>query len=157
VNLVQALGGFFVNIDRVGVAYIINEKKQVLMLNHKKLNVWLPPGGHVEDNEFVYEAVAREVKEEAGIDIEYIYEHTFESDVLDERAQILPHPLFIQSENIGDRYLEDFIFLAKAKTTKIDNRENHEIKWVSFEDAKKLNTYLNVKKHLEYIQSKFKY
>ena len=30
---------------------VFNSKKQVLMIFHNKLQVWLPPGGHIEENE----------------------------------------------------------------------------------------------------------
>ena len=30
---------------------LIIDKSRVLLLYHKKLNVWLHPGGHVEENE----------------------------------------------------------------------------------------------------------
>ena len=39
-------------------------------MHHKKLDVWLYPGGHVEDTETPDEALVREVKEETGLDIE---------------------------------------------------------------------------------------
>ena len=46
---------------------VLNDAHQVLMIRHKKLGVWLPPGGHVEENELPDEAVLREVLEETGI------------------------------------------------------------------------------------------
>lgn len=51
--------------------YIIDNQK-VLLIYHKKLSKWLPPGGHMEPNEIPPEAARREVKEETGLDIEFI-------------------------------------------------------------------------------------
>ena len=34
-------------------------KDEVLLIKHKKLGVWLPPGGHIEAGEFPYEAAVR--------------------------------------------------------------------------------------------------
>jgi 8-oxo-dGTP pyrophosphatase MutT (NUDIX family) len=34
---------------------------------HKKLQIWLPPGGHIDANEDPVQAVLREVREETGI------------------------------------------------------------------------------------------
>lgn len=49
---------------------LIIENKKVLLLFHKKLGVWLYPGGHIEDYENPEEALFREVKEETGLKIE---------------------------------------------------------------------------------------
>lgn len=51
--------------------YIIEEQK-VLLIYHRKLGKWLPPGGHVEDNETPPEAARREALEETGWEIELI-------------------------------------------------------------------------------------
>ncbi len=52
-------------------AFIVNNDK-ILLVNHKKLKMWLPVGGHMENNETPDQAVKREVKEETGLDIEII-------------------------------------------------------------------------------------
>jgi len=51
--------------------YILNDD-QVLLILHKKLQKWLPPGGHLEDNELPSEGAIREAKEETGLDIALI-------------------------------------------------------------------------------------
>jgi len=51
--------------------YIIQEER-VLLLLHPKLSKWLPPGGHLEDNELPTEGVRREVREETGLEIRFI-------------------------------------------------------------------------------------
>lgn len=51
--------------------YVIDNQK-VLLIFHKKLGKWLPPGGHMEANETPPETARREVKEESGLDIEFI-------------------------------------------------------------------------------------
>lgn len=48
--------------------YIIDNER-VLLINHRKLNKWLPPGGHIEPNETPPEAAKREALEETGIHI----------------------------------------------------------------------------------------
>ena len=39
----------------------------VLLINHKKYNIWLAPGGHVDEGELPSEAAVRETLEEVGI------------------------------------------------------------------------------------------
>jgi 8-oxo-dGTP diphosphatase len=139
--------------DRAVAVYIINSINEILLLKHKKFNVWLPPGGHVEENELIHEAAIREVEEEAGVHIEFINLcYTLEKND-DKRAKLLPSPMLVQLENVGDHYHEDFVYLAKAKTTKILNHENHEIDWFSFDLALNLETFENVKRHLIYIRT----
>lgn len=43
------------------------EAGRVLLLLHPKLKKWLPPGGHLEENETPIEGVHREVLEETGL------------------------------------------------------------------------------------------
>jgi len=40
----------------------------VLLLFHRKLQMWLPPGGHIDPNELPDEAAVREVLEETGVE-----------------------------------------------------------------------------------------
>ena len=42
----------------------------VLLHWHQKVREWLPPGGHIEDNEDPVQAVLREISEEAGVSAE---------------------------------------------------------------------------------------
>ena len=39
----------------------------IFLHRHPKINLWLPPGGHVEADEDPVEAVLREIKEETGL------------------------------------------------------------------------------------------
>lgn len=43
------------------------EHKSILLVDHIKAQLWLPPGGHVEFNESPEDAVIREAEEEFGI------------------------------------------------------------------------------------------
>lgn len=44
--------------------------EQILLIKHKKLGIWLAPGGHLEDGELPHQAALREVAEETGIKAE---------------------------------------------------------------------------------------
>ncbi|MCB1107543.1 MAG: NUDIX domain-containing protein [Chlamydiia bacterium] len=51
--------------------YIIHGEK-VLLLFHPKLQKWLPPGGHLEENESPPEGARREVLEETSLEISFV-------------------------------------------------------------------------------------
>lgn len=59
------------------VAYFLMvspEMDQVLLVDHKKAELWLPPGGHVDPGEDPKKTVRREAKEELGIDVEFLFD-----------------------------------------------------------------------------------
>lgn len=49
------------------VATFVVHERRVLLLRHPTLNLWLPPGGHIDHPELPDEAAVREVAEEAGL------------------------------------------------------------------------------------------
>ncbi len=51
--------------------YILQDDK-VLLIYHKKYGKWLPPGGHLDENELPPHGAIREAKEETGLDIALI-------------------------------------------------------------------------------------
>jgi 8-oxo-dGTP diphosphatase len=59
------------------VSYFVifsSERDQVLLVDHKKAELWLPPGGHVDPGEHPKETVRREAMEELGIDAEFLFD-----------------------------------------------------------------------------------
>lgn len=47
---------------------------QILLVDHKKAELWLPPGGHVDPGEDPKETIRREAKEELGIEAEFFFD-----------------------------------------------------------------------------------
>ena len=54
------------------VSGFVAEGDRTLLHWHKKLQIWLPPGGHIDPDEDPVQAVVREVLEETGITAEVI-------------------------------------------------------------------------------------
>jgi 8-oxo-dGTP pyrophosphatase MutT (NUDIX family) len=52
------------------VAVFVVWEGKVLLHRHRKLGMWLPPGGHIEEGELPDEAAVREVWEETGVRVE---------------------------------------------------------------------------------------
>jgi len=66
---------------------------------HRKVQAWLPPGGHIDHNEDPVQAVLREIREEAGLQAEVV--STGPLFYLDYPEQVTP-PVTIMVEDIHD-------------------------------------------------------
>ncbi|SHJ99523.1 ADP-ribose pyrophosphatase YjhB, NUDIX family [Anaerobranca californiensis DSM 14826] len=115
------------------VAVFVVHQNKVLLLKHKKLKMWLPPGGHIEDNEIPDEAAVREVKEETGLDVILVGEKGLDIDY----PQQLILPKGIQLENIKNEHQHvDLVYFAKVKGNAnfVLNEESEQMGWYSIED-----------------------
>jgi len=92
------------------VAVFVVWEGKVLLHLHRKLGMWLPPGGHIERDELPDEAAVREVFEETGLRVELVGEKR--EDVSDPVQ--LYRPAGVQLENIGPGHQHiDLIYFAK--------------------------------------------
>lgn len=79
---------------------LIIEKNSILLHLHPKINLWLPPGGHVEPNEDPIETVKREVFEETGFRIKIINTSNTNAKKFKNVISIIPpHTIFIEPIN----------------------------------------------------------
>ena len=46
--------------------FAVVDDESILLVDHKNAQLWLPPGGHVEEGEHPRDTVAREIREELG-------------------------------------------------------------------------------------------
>jgi len=51
-----------------GSAVVLDGRGRVLLHRHKRLGIWLQPGGHVDPGESVAQGAVRETREETGLD-----------------------------------------------------------------------------------------
>ncbi len=58
----------------LAVSVFVVWRRRVLLHEHRRLGVWLPPGGHVEPDELPDDAAVREVLEEAGVRVTLVGE-----------------------------------------------------------------------------------
>lgn len=87
---------------------------RVLLHLHRKLGLWLPPGGHIEPDELPDGAAVREVLEETGIEIELVGERR--EDVADPVQ--LHRPAGVQLEYIGPGHEHiDLIYFARPRAS----------------------------------------
>ena len=92
------------------VATFVVHAGRVLLLYHRRLGMWLPPGGHIEPNELPDEAAVREVYEETGIRVELVGERALPVDY----PRQLVRPWGVQVERIapGHEHI-DLIYFAR--------------------------------------------
>ncbi|MEE8425015.1 MAG: NUDIX domain-containing protein, partial [Elusimicrobiota bacterium] len=82
----------------VATGYIVKDAKTLLVF-HKRLKLWLAPGGHVDEGETPEEAVLREVREETGLGVEIVGERR-SPDPANGKVVYLHQPRHMQLEDI---------------------------------------------------------
>jgi len=115
------------------VAVFVVRDGKVLLHWHRKLGMWLPPGGHIERDELPDEAAVREVLEETGVEVELMGERR--EDV--EGPVQLHRPAGVQLEDIGPGHQHiDLIYFARPKgSTNIrDEFSTDRVGWYAPED-----------------------
>src|SRR3989344_7874369 len=120
-------------IDFTVVAYIIYKNK-VLMVKHKKINAWLPVGGHIELHEDPEEALLREIKEECGVDVKII---ASKPNIKDTEVKSIYRPQYVNIHKVNGIHKHFvFIYFAKALSNKVKLAENEhsDIRWFSIQD-----------------------
>lgn len=132
---------------------LIIENSKVLLLYHKKLDVWLYPGGHIEKNETPEQAVVREVKEETDLDIEIIGER--DDSLADTKADVsvLCNPYAFLCELVGDHYHNDIVYLCRIcsdnKNVRYNPNESKGINFFAIDDLDNIKLFPNFKRLLE--------
>ena len=102
------------------VAVFVVWDGKVLLHLHRKLGMWLPPGGHIEPDELPDDAAAREVLEETGIEVELVGERR--EDIRDPVQ--LVRPAGVQLEDIGPGHQHiDLIYFARPTNQTIIRNE----------------------------------
>lgn len=124
--------------------YIVCQNKVLLHL-HKKLNLWLAVGGHIDRDELPEEAAKREIKEESGLEVNL---YRYDKDLNLKKTKQLNKPIHLLLEDINAYHQHiDFIYYAKSDTLELnpENGETRNLKWFSKEDLTKIEMPDNVK------------
>ncbi len=135
--------------------FILNQDNtKVLMVYHKKLNTWVIPGGHLENDEYPADGAVREVLEETGVKATILNIGSKVKLTDSKKESQMATPFMMLSESIpekGDKKAHvhmDFIFLGKAddKIPLIKQEaEVENVKWMTLNEVLECNTFDSVK------------
>lgn len=123
--------------------------KKVLLMDHRKMGVWMPPGGHQEKDENPIEVAIRETYEETGIDVS---KYLPNSEQIDDVACTIPKPNYFFEERIPkfknqpEHFHLDHIYVVTVPFQKPKNSaaESGAIGWFNLEETRSLSLLKNV-------------
>lgn len=128
--------------------FVLHPERKLLLVHHKKLGVWLYPGGHVEANESPDDAVVREVLEETGIQTRIL--GSLDVELADPVADVhvLHTPYRILCERINDpkgpHYHIDMIYLCVPLDTSLKaSSEIHAARFFGKDEVADLKLFPN--------------
>src|SRR5258706_14168422 len=126
-------------IDFTVAIFVVHDGK-ILLIHHRKLDKWLPLGGHIELDEDPEQAALREAREESGLDVELLGERP---PTTSPGTRALIAPRFLDIHRINDTHEHiGLIYWARLKNSdaiKLATKEHHDIRWCRIEDLEKLS------------------
>lgn len=131
--------------DLVIGAFLIHNNK-VLLIHHKKLDLWLPPGGHIEKNETPDEAVEREFREELGLEVEILNRN--DVPMGGNIVKQLAIPFYVNVHRVGDHDHCCFFYLCSLKKPEkimINKSELKDFDWFSHEELNQEHVPIDVR------------
>lgn len=139
---------------RVVRTFLVNDEWKYLFVKHHKSGTWVLAWGHIENNESIYKALKRELKEELNLDIEILWK-TIWLDV--EHIKEKPLPICIYKIEYSDRKEEErkkleYIFLSKITWGELKCQKEEIREWKYFtkeEILKEENVYPQIKQMIE--------
>jgi len=128
-------------------AFILShDLSKLLLIYHKKLKIWIQPGGHVEEGEEVFNAALREVQEETGLK-DFSSYLPLEKPIFDLDVHHIP------SKNPHFHYDVRYLFKLESPSNFLKSPENIEMKWVSLSEIEKYTRERSVLRPAEKIKS----
>lgn len=115
-------------------AFIVDNNHQFsLMLFHNKLSMWLPPGGHCDNDPNAFLTAIREAREETGIQ----GLNTHSDEIFDIDIHIVPENN-TEAEHL--HYDVRFLFTADmSEPLKLNEDEASEVEWIHLDELDKYN------------------
>jgi 8-oxo-dGTP pyrophosphatase MutT (NUDIX family) len=109
-----------------GSAWLLDASgERVLLTHHRKLNLWLQPGGHADGDSNVSRVALREAVEESGIQGLVLDDSLFDVDIHEIPAR--------KEEPLHYHYDCRFVVRATSSDRYVVSPESHDLQWVSIE------------------------
>lgn len=143
----------------------MDSHKRTLLLWHKRLKRWMPPGGHIDADETPEEAARRECKEETGLDVEILDDaqpdlftgNSAEGAMLKKPIAMLLEeiPASVERGEPAHQHM-DFLFLARpldeSQVLELAREEADNMRWFTKDEVAELNEtseiFSNVKHYI---------
>jgi 8-oxo-dGTP diphosphatase len=153
------------------VAGMLIYEGKVLLVKHKKLGIWLNPGGHIEPNELNHQAAEREFFEETGIRVKAVDLHRLDGG---SESEFLPNPILtnlhwvskenywarVQSKGITDEKWQkgceqhiNFMYLVQPVAgvdMTMNTDETDGMQWFTPEEVKEIETRDNIRQEVNF-------
>lgn len=114
-----------------GSAWIVDESfSHALLLHHGKLNKWLQPGGHIEDDADMLSAALREAREETGVAVRPHSPAIFDVDI--HKIPVRPN------EPAHFHYDVRFLLIADRTAPLIVTSESKDLAWIALSEIETL-------------------
>ena len=120
------------------VAIFVVHAGKVLLIHHRKLDKWLPLGGHIELDEDPEQAALREAREESGFEVELIGERP---PTTEPGTRALIAPRFLDIHRISETHEHiGMIYWARPGNgaLMLSVAEHHDIHWCAAEELEQL-------------------
>ncbi len=106
---------------------VLNDRDEVLLVNHSKLGMWLQPGGHIEEREVPSETALRETREETGWKVEVFDEFVPETSYQD-AAEDVPTPFRMNLHRIeeGHFHLASLFLASPVEKVEATGADEHD-------------------------------
>ena len=121
------------------VAIFVVHQGKVLVIHHRKLDRWLPLGGHIELDEDPEQAALRETREESGLEVELIGERP---PTTGPGTRALIAPRFLDIHRISETHEHiGMIYFARPRSgqTTLAADEHHQIRWCTSDELDALD------------------
>lgn len=128
-------------LDIVVAGYIMRGDR-LLLIHHKKLDKWLPVGGHIEKNEIPDIALRREIREEVGMEVEFLEYPASRRGNSGEIAM----PFYVNKHHISNKHSHYCLFYLLKHVSGELNIQKNELKggqWLARHELKSLSPALN--------------